>query len=193
MDIGKVLQRSLEILQKDAIVLIVAGLIVSLAWTARRNRMPARDVFGGRKVWLMAVLVLAVMVFQHTLKSVGAAGRIGEELQALRVPVAAVVMALPLLAGMVTGLAVGFVGTSFPIVLAAVAAVPDAPMRPYVVLAYAFGHLGQMLSPLHLCHVMSNKYFQTRFAPVYRYLLPAAGLAAGLELAYFLALLLLLR
>jgi len=176
----------------DKFLPITVGLVVSLLWTVLRTRMPARRacrVFARGSIYAMAVLVLSVMVFRYMLEKVGAATRTGQELRDLHVPLMLVVMALPFVAGMVTGLAVGFVGTSFPIVVGLVAGMPDAPLRPYIVLAYAFGHLGQMCSPLHLCHVVSNQYFKTRFGPVYRYLLPAAAATAVGAVAYFLILL----
>jgi len=121
----------------------------------------------------MAVLVLSVMIFQHVMGAVDAPGRIAEELKALRVPLLLVVAALPFIAGMVTGLAIGFVGTSFPIVLGLVATMPEeASIRPFVALAYAFGHLGQMMSPLG-------------FAGVYRLIILPGLLAGSWALAYF--------
>jgi len=171
---------------------LTAGLAASLLWTARLNGGGTRalaSAFANRSPYMLALLVLTIMVFRHMLGISGAAPRIATELAALHVPVELVVMVLPFIAGLVTGLAIGFVGTSFPIVLALVAGLPgEVWLRPYVVLAYACGHLGQMLSPLHVCHVMSNRYFKTGFAPVYQRILPAAGLAAVLAMVYFLAL-----
>ncbi len=171
---------------------ITSGLVVSLLWTARLNGTGLRaltSAFATRSPYTMALLVLTIMVFRHMLDISGAASRIAGELTALNIPVELVVMVLPFVAGLVTGLAVGFVGTSFPIVLALVAALPgDVWLAPYVALAYACGHLGQMLSPLHVCHVMSNRYFRTGFGPVYRRILPAAGLALTLAMVYFLVL-----
>jgi len=171
---------------------LTVGLVVSLFWTARLNGTGMRSLaraFGRRSPYTMALLVLSIMVFRHMLDISGAAPRIARELTALHVPVELVVMVLPFIAGLVTGIAVGFVGTSFPIVLALVAGLPgDAWLRPYVALAYACGHLGQMLSPLHVCHVMSNRYFKTGFGPVYRRILPPAGLTVALAMTYFLLL-----
>jgi hypothetical protein len=134
----------------------------------------------------IACLVISVMVFQYMLTRVGAAVQIADELLQLKVPVVLVVATLPFIAGMVTGLAIGFVGTSFPIVLALVAALPDhGSIYPYVALAYGFGHMGQMVSPLHLCHVVSNEYFKTGFNDVYRRLIPAIALDVVLVAAYF--------
>jgi len=45
-----------------------------------------------------------------------------------------------------------------------------------------------MLSPLHVCHVVSNRYFKTSFGPVYRRILPSVVLLGALEVGYFLLL-----
>jgi hypothetical protein len=113
----------------------------------------------------------------------------GVELRAMNVAVVVVVAALPFISGVVTGLAIGFVGISFPIIHAMVTASPDEPMAAsYIVLAYACGHIGMMLTPLHVCHVVSNKYFETTFAPVYKRTIPATGIMLALAIAYFLVL-----
>ena len=178
------------------LVPITAGLLVSLVWTIRMNRLTARQVAGvltRRSLYSLIALIVSVMVFQHVLHEVGAARRIGVELTERNVPVEVVVAVLPFVAGLVTGVAIGFVGTSFPIVVALVAAMPGGPaLRPYAVLAYASGHLGMMLSPLHLCQVVSNEFFGTSYRPVYMRMAPAALITAALATAYFLLLKLIL-
>ncbi len=165
------------------------GLVASIAWTMRLNRIGVREaskVFVSKSVLKLATVIISVMVFEHTWRRVGAAALIAGELQDLRVPIMLVVMVLPFIAGLVTGVAIGFVGTSFPIVLNLVVASGDGDaMRAYVALAYAFGHLGQMMSPLHVCYFVSNEHFGTRFAPVYRLIAPAAILTGALACGYF--------
>lgn len=169
-----------------------AGLLVSLAYTARSAGMNRRDCFrilASKRLWTLCALVAAVMLFEHVLTSVRGPERIGEALDGAGVPPVLVVALLPWIAGFVTGLAIGFVGPSFPIVLGLVAtAYPGQSVLPFVVLAYSFGHLGQMLSPIHLCQVVSNEYFQTPYGPVYRYLLPSAAVLAVFDIGYFLLL-----
>ena len=165
------------------------GLVASIMWTVCLNRMAPRRAaraFVGWGMAKLAAVVISVMVFEQMWRQVEAAGLIAGELQALHVPVMVVAMALPFVAGLVTGLAIGFVGTSFPIVLNVVVAAGDAPaLRAYVALAYAFGHLGQMMSPLHVCYFVSNEHFGTGFAAVYRRIIPAAVLTAALACVYF--------
>lgn len=170
---------------------LLAGLTLSIIWTVRMNRMGLGAVAKALRrgaIYKLTLLVGSVMIFQYMLTTVDAPGRIARELNAMNVPVVLVVAALPFIAGMVTGLAVGFVGTSFPIVLGLVAAGDGYAIRPYVALAYGCGHLGMMLSPIHVCHMVSNRYFKTSFAPVYRELLMPAAVTAVAVGAYFLAL-----
>jgi hypothetical protein len=60
--------------------------------------------------------------------------------------------------------------------------------EPYIALAYGFWHLGQMLSPVHICHMVSNQYFNTSFASVYKKTWPTFLLNFILVTAYFLLL-----
>jgi len=176
-----------DVLQK--IVPILLGLLVSLAYTVRTAGLAPRTVgrlLGSGSVWTLAVLVISVMVFKTMFERVEVAPRIAQELADFRVPPVLIVAALPFIAGIVTGLAFAFVGISFPIVIGLVEALSGAaPLRPYIVLAFAFGHLGMMLSPLHLCHILSNRYFQTDFGATCRRLLAPAAAFGVLAAAYF--------
>ncbi len=168
---------------------MILGLVVSLFWTIKTSgieHQPLLKIFTHKSIYKLVALIVSVMIFQELLARVDAAPKIAEELKSIHVPVVLVVMILPFIAGMVTGVAMGFVGISFPIVLGLVTTMPGGPsIRPYVALAYAWGHLGQMMSPLHICHIVSNEYFGTTFGPSYRNILPAGITMAVLGTTYF--------
>jgi hypothetical protein len=171
---------------------LILGLVVSLVYTLWARPFPFKQL--GRRVWNKEMvpllgLVLSVMVYQSVLKDVNAATAIGRELELLHVPVTLVVILLPFIAGLLTGVAFGFVGVSFPLVLSLVESMPDHPsMRPYVVLAYACGHLGMMISPIHLCYVVSNRYFAATFGATLRLLAWPFVVMTVSAAAYFLLL-----
>jgi len=171
---------------------LTCGLVVSLIWTSRLNSMGLaglRQVFSRWSIYGLLVLILSIMAFQNVLHVTSAGKEMGAELQAMHVAAVLVVAVLPFIAGMVTGLAVGFVGITFPIINEMVAASPGGAMpASCMVLAYACGHIGMMLSPLHVCHVVSNEYFGTTFGPTYRRIFPAAGITLVLAVTYFLVL-----
>ncbi|MEI7879823.1 MAG: DUF401 family protein [bacterium] len=187
---GGLSQGGLSFLEKFAPLIL--GLVGSVVYTVWDKPFPfkrlGRLVLSRESVPLLG-LVLSVMVYQSMLKEVNAAGAISRELGVLHVPVTLVVILLPFIAGLLTGVAFGFVGVSFPLVLSLVESLPDHPaMRPYVVLAYACGHLGMMLSPLHLCYVVSNRYFNATFGATLRILAWPLILVTGSAAAYFLLL-----
>ncbi|MHC4563433.1 MAG: DUF401 family protein, partial [Planctomycetota bacterium] len=166
---------------------ITLAVLVVLAWMAWRDKLGARGVGGLLLSWSVGKLVLVVisaMVFMHALGMVEAGDHMGAEMKDLGMPVAVVVAALPFIAGMVLGVAVGFVGTAFPIVFPLVVGT-KAPMA-YVMLAYAFGHMGQMLSPIHICQIVTLEYFKSNYREVYPRIVPPAVLTAAGAAAYFL-------
>ena len=50
-----------------------------------------------------------------------------------------------------------------------------------------------MLSPIHLCYVVSNRYFETPFGPVYRRLWLPAAITGSVAVVYFVLLRALIR
>jgi uncharacterized protein len=66
---------------------------------------------------------------------------------------------------------VAFVGSTFPILLTIMASLgQERLMFPYLMLALISGLLGVILSPVHLCLLLSNQYFGTGLGAVYRHL-----------------------
>ena len=114
-----------------------------------------------------------VLVFKYLLQESGLLPVAAEELANSGMPVLIVVAAMPFIAGLVTGVCVGFAGTAFPLVVALVGMGNMTPAAA-LVLAYGFGYMGMMLSPVHLCLLVSRDYFSAHLGLVYRRLLPCA-------------------
>jgi len=54
-------------------------------------------------------------------------------------------------------------------------------------LAYGIGFLGEMLTPMHVCLVVTNDYFKTRLFPsIISLIKPAVVLSIGIFAFYFL-------
>lgn len=126
-----------------------------------------------RKTVDVLVTLAGVLVFKFMLDRSGLLPLASREMARSGIPMVVAVAGLPFLAGLVTGLALGFTGTSFPLVVGLMAA-EGATLTPMstLVLAYGFGHSGMMLSPIHLCLLVTRDYFRSSFAAVYRMLLP---------------------
>ena len=169
---------------------IFPGLVAALVWVAASNHLPADRIraslldHGSVSILL---LVVAIMIFQGVLKESQAALQIRAELLAYRIPVALVIMILPFIGGMITGIAVGFVGTSFPLIIPMF---PESTLLGYLscaALAFTFGFMGMMLSPVHLCFLVTKDYYGASLIKSYRYLLlPALSVMATVGALFFL-------
>lgn len=163
---------------------MLAGLAAALAWIA----ILARQGVGRRMFRLLftaktaniIVTLLGVVVFQNLLESSGLLPEASRNLAASHVPVAVIIALLPFIAGLVTGIAVGFAGVAFPLVVGFLSASQGAltPLAA-LVLAFAAGYAGMMLSPVHLCFVLTNEFFAVPWGRVYRYILPCAASVFG--------------
>jgi hypothetical protein len=154
---------------------MAVALAAGIAYLARSNAMSRADVksaFLHPGIMSIVLLVFAIMAFKGVLEASGAIDQVRGELQAWRIPEILVIAFLPLIGGFVTGIAVGFVGSAFPLV--ATLLTSGEAVLPFVILAYGFGFVGMMLSPLHLCFVVTQEYFHANALDSYRHLWKAA-------------------
>jgi len=78
------------------------------------------------------------------------------------IPLLAVMMLIPFISGLTFGVAFGFVGASLPIVVSLLGPNPSVgALLATTVLAYGCGYLGMMLSPVHVCIIVTNEHFGT--------------------------------
>jgi integral membrane protein (TIGR00529 family) len=117
-------------------------------------------------------LVIGIMIFQEVLGVTGAIRGISAFFAASHMPVYLLLFIIPFIAGVMTGLTVGYIGITFPLLLPLMGA--PTPSPALVALAFASGFAGVMLSPIHLCYVLTCEYFQADIARVYhRLFLPS--------------------
>lgn len=121
--------------------------------------------------------VFGVMVFKALLNTSGLVAQASVEMDQWHIPSVFAVAALPFLAGMVTGVAVGFTGAAFPLAVALMEGSGGAltPLAT-LMLAFGFGYMGMMFSPVHICLLVTNEYFAGSLLRTFRRILPC-GLA----------------
>ena len=173
---------------------VFLGLGLCLTWVILQNRPSAGQILvsvTNRSSLLLLFLICGIMAFKGVLTESRAVVHIQEELVQYGIPSLAVLMVVPFLAGFITGIAVGFVGASFPLVFALLAGRTGLDYLAHISLAYAFGYMGMMLSPVHICFLVTRDYFHSSLAASYRYILGPAVLVLISTLAYFALLMLL--
>ena len=150
---------------------LISALLVAIYWVWRRNAMAwhQRKAIVVQPVLLnMIYMVSAILMFKGVLEDSGAVELISQEMLRWHIPLMPISMALPFLVGAVAGITIAFVGATFPILISLINTLQQSDlMLPYMMLAMASGFAGVLLSPLHLCLLLSNEYFETSLVPVY--------------------------
>lgn len=124
--------------------------------------------------WKTLLLVVGVLAFKGVMEQSGVVETLPGVFESLGVPLALVLFALPFLVGLVTGITVAFVGTTFPLLLPLMGA-PDLDLG-LLAFAYAAGFAGVMFSPVHLCLILTKDYFKADLSPIYRTMLIPEGM-----------------
>lgn len=167
---------------------VFLGLGLCLLWVIVQNRPSmgrvARSLLSRSSTGLL-LLICGIMAFQGVLMESQSVRIIQEEMIQYGIPPLAVLMAVPFLAGFITGVAVGFVGTSFPLVIALLAGKTGLDYLAHASLAFAFGHMGMMLSPVHVCLLVTRDFFRARLGSAYRHLMAPAAFVIAVTLGYF--------
>ncbi len=126
-----------------------------------------RGILRSSRATKMVLVVVAVLVYGAFIKARLPGGQLlveqmRAEMADWGIPLLGVVMVVPFVSGLATGLSVGFVGASFPIVISLMGADPSAHVFfRTVVLAYAFGYIGMLISPVHVCLIVTSQHFET--------------------------------
>ena len=168
---------------------LLVSLLIAVAWIWYENRLPGdkrRAIVLNGKMLNMVYMVIAILVFKGILGDSHAVEAISRELIKLHIPLVLITVILPFMVGLFTGITIAFVGSTFPILISLVHAQGEtAFMGAYIMIGLTCGFAGVLLSPLHLCLLLSNEYFDTTLNHIYRYLwLPCVCLVFA-SMGYF--------
>ncbi len=163
-----------------ALLSVVGMLVLVFRYTPTRLMTLIREAFS----LPIILMVLAVIIFKDILMITGAVETLPAFFGDIGLPAELIIIVLPFVVGLATGMSQAYVGTTFPILLGLSA--NGVPVH-MAALAYVSGFMGVMLSPVHLCLVLTVQVFQAQLGKVYRMLLLPSSLQLGLAITlYFL-------
>ena len=141
----------------------------------------------------LVLIVILVMIYGSFIDSPLSDGsyimsHMRTELDQWGIPLFIIIMILPFISGMVTGIAVAFVGASFPIIMSLLGPNPETwHIATSMVLGYGFGYLGMILSPVHICLIVTNDHFKTNVEKsIIKLAKPVSFMMGCVLLVYFL-------
>jgi hypothetical protein len=128
------------------------------------------------------ILILGVMLFKFSMDNSGAVAGLSRYFTEREIPLLPTLLVLPFVSGLLTGITVGFVGGTFPVLLS----IAGGTHLNEVTLAFASGFVGVLLSPVHLCLVLTREYFKADVWGIYRKVIPGCcGVMATAVALYF--------
>ncbi len=168
---------------------LIAALAASILWVwngGALSRAERLRLLKRRQLWDMFYMVGSILVFKGILEDAHAVEAISRELLAMKIPLMPITVILPLLVGMVVGITIAFVGTTFPILISLIHGFGETQgILGYMMLALVSGFVGVLLSPLHLCLLLSNEYFGTSLLKVLRLVVRPCAVLLACSTAYF--------
>lgn len=173
------------------------GIIGAIAYLQYYRPLPFKTwkkIIWSKRVWTLALLVILVRVYGAFMEAdlpdgTSLVAKFRNELEFFSIAPILVIIIIPFICGLTTGLAIGFVGASFPIVMSMAGTNPTfSELMPIIALAYACGYLGMLLSPVHVCLIVSNQHFRTKLYDSIKHLIIPSIVMFALFLAYYFAL-----
>ena len=168
---------------------LILALVVAIGLVWHSGKLSGTErirMIVNKKLLSMYYMVSAVLIFKEILQASGAVNQISRELISWNIPMVPISIILPMLVGAVSGITIAFVGTTFPIIFALLQTLGQNEHLPaFLMLATTSGFVGVLVSPLHLCLLLSNSFFKAPHTAVYRLIGPAAAILLCTALVYF--------
>lgn len=157
---------------------IVLSLSIVVSMVIVWKRIPNKEIINLFKNALspnLIILVFGVMFFRNMMETSGGFAEVINLIESSGIATWFVVAAIPFATGILTGMVLPMVSISFPIVIGFIGSGAGVDWGLFS-LAFAFGFSGCMLSPLHLCFLLTLEHFEADFNKAYKMLLLPQGI-----------------
>ena len=117
----------------------------------------------------VVILIAGIMIFKRILQVSGGIEIIPEAFAKLGIHPFIVLFIIPFFIGMMTGLGTAALGIGLPVLLPII--VQGEANLYYAMLAFTGSFAGVMISPMHLCLVVTRNYFKADMGKIYKMLI----------------------
>lgn len=162
---------------------ILIGVVISL-FINKKNSLGILKKVIKKFPWDVILNVIGVVVFKSFIENTGGIPQMVQFFTDYNFPLILITTIAPFLVGLFSGMGIVPIGVTFPLILPLTS---KGNFYSTVMLAFACGFMGVMLSPAHLCFVVSNQYFDADIKKVYRLLIiPVISIILVALILYFL-------
>lgn len=123
----------------------------------------------------LALAIFGIMIFRQMITISGTDILIADTIKSLNIPVILIIVLIPLILGLLTGYNLGAIGLSFPLVSVFFpSSMHTITLVGYISLIFISSLVGYLISPIHLCNVLSSDYLKTDTTRMYKMYIPSA-------------------
>jgi len=162
---------------------VIIALLAAIICIMVQNRLGGSflaAVLRKKSLWTMLMVIAAIFVFKDVMQAAGIVEAMAQSAGG-GVALFAAAVFLPFLVGMVAGINVAFVGATFPLLIGLLISLGmEDRIIPYLILGSFSGFTGVMISPIHICFVLTCNYFETDLGRAWRRLV-APSICFGLS------------
>ena len=133
--------------------------------------------------WKLFVAIFGIMIFREMFEVAGANVVIANLIGNLAAPALVMIVLIPFLLGLITGYNLGAIALSYFLVepFFLVTGISTLGLTSIVFISALMGYL---ISPIHLCNVLSSDYLKTDPTRIYKWFIPAALLLLVIQVAF---------
>ena len=153
------------------------GIIISIPLVFLLTKTPTKKyipIIKNGLSWKLPLAIFGIMIFREMFMVSKIDAFIGNIIQDAPIPTFILFIIIPLFFGIVMGYNLGAIGVSFPIVYAFIPLFNDVNMVALASIMYVSSLVGYLISPLHLCNVVSSEYLKVDVTGMYKMLIPAS-------------------
>ncbi len=149
----------------DLSLAVLIAVIVLIAFVRPRKEILTLAVKHGLSFKLI-FLTFGILSFQTVLELSGAINSIPRLSTQIGLPPELIIFLVCFSTGLLTGMVAAFVGLGYTLLAGFLYQPLISPGN--ILIAYLSGYLGMMLSPTHLCLILTTEYFEANLGLVYR-------------------------
>jgi len=135
--------------------------------------------------WNLALAIFGIMILREMIRLSQIHVLITDTMQHLAFPALLIIILIPFLLGTLTGYNLGAVALSYPLV-ESFFPFTGVQLLGLTSLIFMSSLIGYLISPIHLCNVLSSEYLKTDTTRTYRMFLPAAAVLLCLQTVFIL-------
>ena len=133
----------------------------------------------------IVILIIAIMCYEDLITYTHSAQVFFNHLNNLNVPLPLAAFILSFIVGFSVGIEISYSAIALPLLII-FTGVGDELIPKNLMLVIAGGLVGVMLSPLHLCLILTSQYYSVKLIKVYKFLIPAGVILTIVSWIYYL-------